>query len=677
MRRIQWTSDDAHACVLQIEDGSNTTTDMVGGASPFVTEMDDDEDIFCKVRTQSGNIRVVVDSVADLADLVGHYPSERMVTFYRDNAVVWKGFLRCETFTQAWDAGPLEISLPVMSCLEWLNEKRPSAAVSSMILIPIAALIKNMSAAVGNVWTAFVFPELTEPEACLYYKVDMANWLTVSSDTETRTMASYMTILEDLCGLFGWTCVEIGQKLCFLACDKVALAMNSGGDTFAYKEYSAADMTAIANGQTVTGTPRLWSEVVATIAGNDHSLEYLGAKNSVAVTGKKNVQDEKLWGLNVLGNCDFYDRQSKHIGTIINRYYYTQNYMSSGGITIWNNLTGVGNIKYANTDSEANDAYMGGSIVYERNFIFDYSQSAATVGDKDYVQRLIMRAKSNNTAYKCASIKTGYRWHPQYNDNHNVYIMLKGAFEVATSATNYFGDYSGNIYISVKIGDYYYNLNTRSWSSTANICGMVVQNGKFVENRAWVDAPFDTTDCYAIKAPNTSGLDGELVIEFWVPAPNDSAGNYGTDYIAVKEFEVRIVKSYIDGTKNDGDHVSRVELEHGATDSWSEESGLTTFRDDDYDTRLMKSYVLDSIGDVVAVLYGDGFPEDELSARAGRYYGVSRKLVIADVQADAGLLDMTKQYDLGDTANKYLLGYQSVDWRRDVVRGGFFELVVD
>jgi hypothetical protein len=52
-------------------------------------------------------------------------------------------------------------------------------------------------------------------------------------------------------------------------------------------------------------------------------------------------------------------------------------------------------------------------------------------------------------------------------------------------------------------------------------------------------------------------------------------------------------------------------------------------------------------------------------------------LVIADVQADAGLLDMTKQYDLGDTANKYLLGYQSVDWRRDVVRGGFFELVVD
>ena len=45
MTRIEWMSDHGVRFILRIEDGSDTDTDLVPGATPFVTTIDTDDDL--------------------------------------------------------------------------------------------------------------------------------------------------------------------------------------------------------------------------------------------------------------------------------------------------------------------------------------------------------------------------------------------------------------------------------------------------------------------------------------------------------------------------------------------------------------------------------------------------------------------------------------------------------
>ena len=81
---------------------------LKGGAEPFVTQEDDDEDIFTPMRTQSGYIRIVDDGFDaqepaqpfNWKDLVPSTDIDRPVVLTNgNNVVLWHGFMQAQNFS--------------------------------------------------------------------------------------------------------------------------------------------------------------------------------------------------------------------------------------------------------------------------------------------------------------------------------------------------------------------------------------------------------------------------------------------------------------------------------------------------------------------------------------------------------------------------------------------------
>ena len=85
-RTITWKNDDNATCKLTIQDGSNTEVALTPAAEPFTTAMQETDDLFTPIRTSSGYANVLVDSVDDIASLVGSSPLARKVLLTVDGA---------------------------------------------------------------------------------------------------------------------------------------------------------------------------------------------------------------------------------------------------------------------------------------------------------------------------------------------------------------------------------------------------------------------------------------------------------------------------------------------------------------------------------------------------------------------------------------------------------------
>lgn len=96
-------------------------TALTGGAVPFETQEDDDDDIFMPIRGQSGYIRIVTDDSTLLDSIVPPNELSHLVTLTVDGVVKWRGFQETEMFEQEWYEGNHEIELPVRSLLASLE----------------------------------------------------------------------------------------------------------------------------------------------------------------------------------------------------------------------------------------------------------------------------------------------------------------------------------------------------------------------------------------------------------------------------------------------------------------------------------------------------------------------------------------------------------------------------
>ena len=59
-KTITWKDNDDRTCVLTIADGQSAVTTLTLGEEPFVTSIDDTDDLFQTIRTSSGNIGVSI-----------------------------------------------------------------------------------------------------------------------------------------------------------------------------------------------------------------------------------------------------------------------------------------------------------------------------------------------------------------------------------------------------------------------------------------------------------------------------------------------------------------------------------------------------------------------------------------------------------------------------------------
>lgn len=196
---------------------------LLGGAQPFYTEEDNDRDWFMPVRTQTGYLNIV-DTGKDLEgndfdwmDMIPETAKSRPVTLTDENGtILWQGYLQPQTFSGRLYEPTQERSFPVMCPLSALGSI--DVSVSNNGVVTFARLLSDIIYAMGGQWDWVNFQSLDSVE-WLMKKVDWANF--VESDSAGNRSAKYdlLTLLEEICRFWGWTCRWQGRQLWFVCPD--------------------------------------------------------------------------------------------------------------------------------------------------------------------------------------------------------------------------------------------------------------------------------------------------------------------------------------------------------------------------------------------------------------------------------------------------------------------------
>ena len=670
-KTITWKDIANRTCVLTINDGSSGTTALTPGADPFITQIDDSDDLFQPIRTSSGNIGIVVDSVDDIVSLIGRTPISTPVTLTVGGTIRWVGFLSCESFTQEWDRGPLNIALPVMSGLEVLNGLRyPYIRLSNLGYINFAYFLVMMNNSLGGIYVSFYFPNISETDTTLTYKFRVSNYATPDDKNTTYEMATYYEILEDICKLFGWQAIEYGQSLVFLAADvkKVTSGCNMKG-------YTAANMESIAGGSTsVTGQLVSFDTVVPDFFGVDHRRSFVAGKNKVDVVGNLNEIPEDIWEMDVIEQCVYksFHTTGLNLHTLYLAYYFAT-YQSegssspNGNIRVRNSLAGGGidtengyNIKYYNYLNHGESAY-GGSVSYER--FYDYQDGE---GDSAFVMRLITKAY-DDSMFTAHDIHTNFLYTPSQNSGDKFYIT--GQIETAATAGDFFSTPSGVVYLRAvfRVGNYYYNGN--DWSTTSASFVLEVLNGK-INRYGYLNNGNITFKNY-ISAPNQTG---EVMLQLLATTTTDYGP--GNVYVAYENLKIRLETDSLGwlikekAIANPDVNENKTNLNNGFSDEWNQSCGLTLARGS---VPACNGVVLKSDLTLPASLYDSKYPEKALCDRVATYAAQARMVLYAIVKGEGAMMSPLKKYAMQSGGRPWICLCQTVNWQNNEITAGFFE----
>lgn len=673
-KTITWKDNDDRTCVLTIADGQSAVTTLDAGEEPFVTSIDDTDDLFQPIRTSSGNIGVSIDSVDDIVSLVGRTPITTPVTLKVNGVVRWKGFLACESFSQEWDRGPLDVSLPVVSGLEVAHGIHyPYNSMADLGYINFAQFICNLNTALGGIYTYIFFPNISKPATTLKYKFRMSNYATANDKNTTYEIATYYDILEDICKLFGWQAIEMGEYLIFMAADVKSLNSN-GGNCLGY---TAANLQNLANGTTAQAVTVPFDKIVPTFYGVDHRRSFVAGKNKVEVTGELNEEAEDIWSMDVVDLCTYkgYDSVSQTLETYQIKKFavYEKNDSPIGNIVAINSLasgldTNGYNVKFENYKNSTS-AY-GGSVAYESFYKYDTSHTV-TAGNKDFVQRLIVRG--NDTSLSDAIIiKTNYFYYPTQNTSNDVFKISGNVFKAANPGDVFTKPTGTTYYRAVfKVGNYYYDGN--SWSTDATSLVLCVKDG----NIEGYGHKTSRGIVYTSYIPVPSSVLGQVELRLIATTSTDYA--QGTGYVAYEDLKISKVSlsnivrgsSFMEDKEIRNDvNDDKVELNNGFSESWSQTCGLTLARENVPDSN---GVVLASDLTYPTSLYNNKYPEKALCDRVAAYAAKARMVLYAVVKSEGAMLSPLKCYVMQTGGRPWICLCQTVNWKNNEVTAGFFE----
>lgn len=202
-------------CVVEIEkeDYVGTTTELTAGSNPFVVKIDDEEFMYTPIRFSDATIRVVGGD--SLQSLFATSYQEYRVTFKKNGTVRWCGFIKPELYTQDYSSSIFELEIECLSGLSTLAyisyEKVNSAFVSMKDLIKTA--INESNSIYNKVYIPLTYYN-AERNIMLDVQISNNNFVGENGDKMT-----YKEIIEEICKIYGLTCVEYGGSIYFVDVD--------------------------------------------------------------------------------------------------------------------------------------------------------------------------------------------------------------------------------------------------------------------------------------------------------------------------------------------------------------------------------------------------------------------------------------------------------------------------
>ena len=206
---------------------------LKGGAQPFTTDEDGDEDMFKPIRTQSGYLRIVDDDKgADGNTLATDWwktmipatDTDRPVTLTANNTVVWQGFMQSQSFSGVLYGNPQEREFPVTCALSVLAGEDINFGRGiknfAFLLKEVCDTIDNDSGSNVHISTIMIQGG-ADARQWLQKQVDWQNFAQEDSDGVQRAKYSLFDVLEDMCRFWGWTARTCGTTLYLTCADDV------------------------------------------------------------------------------------------------------------------------------------------------------------------------------------------------------------------------------------------------------------------------------------------------------------------------------------------------------------------------------------------------------------------------------------------------------------------------
>lgn len=242
-------------------DYSGNPIQLKGGAEPFVTQEDDDDDLFEPIRQQSGYIRIVDDgkdasgnALASgwLRQLLPANDLSRPVVLTKNNAVVWQGYMQAQNFSGTLYGNPQERDLPVQCVLSVLSAK--DASTTEKDIHNFAWLLNYLLASIGLTPSSsplgidyLFFQGDAFALDWLKKRIDWQNFVSIDEDGTVKSDYDHYTMLEDICKFWGWTARTHGRDLWFVCADDEAGAPD-------FLKLTMSQLASIASGTDVDST---------------------------------------------------------------------------------------------------------------------------------------------------------------------------------------------------------------------------------------------------------------------------------------------------------------------------------------------------------------------------------------------------------------------------------------
>lgn len=648
---------------VNIYDSSYTGNPITlrGGAQPFETQEDDDEDEFTPIRTQTGYIRVVDDGSFNWKDVIPTSSVSRPVTLTNNGGtVLWRGYMQPQSYSGTLYGNPQEREFPIFCPLSVLDAYDFDPTTDSITNFAyILWLILDKTGDFDEV--SFQGGDVVEG-----WLQKQCSWLNFAEEDEDHHLSakySYMSILEDICKFFGWTCRIYRSKVVFTMADD---SLNPS-----FLAYDMQGLYRIGTGESDYGNEESWSsaaigDIFASVSNDDNVLQGIRrARIEANINKTPNIMEVP------------YDE-------ITDRY-------ADNSIV----RTDLGDNKYLfeKKQAEANEhtlsfAYLdilfgpGGSFVesgqtyyyFGSEHIYEYYEGALNQKHTyNFTTNLLIKGQHPNDGYLIRLMsRSTYAL-------SSGYIVISGKTFVDVSGTNYIGN--GEIIASLKVGNKYWNGS--SWQSSwceFNIGvgqeGSAVGaqgTGQILNNRVLTsDAP--EYDGHGIKV--NEGLGG--IVQLDIRGFNDSTEpyEYGRRGLCIEGLKVSFLR-------NNNDTRERNIYKADASNEFTGEPTVDLIFASDNNNQFGSGIIMNADGSYCQTLtYSDGntaHPEQHTVDRMAAFGSSVRRCISTDLLTHNGsgttaADGITAQHKVtldGDTFHPISIKRK---WRDDIVRLTLLEI---
>ena len=288
--------------------------ELTGGVDAFQVHIDDEDFLYTPLKLSTAKLSIIGEDY--LRELYSTSYQQWKVRVYRDNALVWSGFIKPEIYTQDYSNDIFELEIECVSSISVLEHIEYETVGEVPSHVNLWMLLKRAIQKSKGDFNSVVIPHVyskSKEDALTSYNIFEELKLNENNFFDDDEVMNWLEILEELCKILNWTLNDWNGSLVFLDVDHKGT----------YRKYNS----------TLTSYTEIQPEQVSVQeikhAGNNHSLDILGGYNKATIRINNNEvkhpisvgENKDFIGQGSVGNERSYGGETR----ITIRRYYKEN----------------------------------------------------------------------------------------------------------------------------------------------------------------------------------------------------------------------------------------------------------------------------------------------------------------------------------------------------------------